>query len=440
MRPLKATATLLLALALSGLLSGCGGWLAAGPQPKEPPAAAALPPDAGASDAAIRFLEQRVKSDPDDFIAYNQLAERYLLRLRESGDLAYLNLALRAAQSSLKAIPQAQNASGLALLIQAEFAAHDFVSARKHAEELTRIEPRKSYPYQLLTDALLELGDYEGARAALSEMERRARSDYSSLLRRARMLTLEGKSERARTLYLEALELALDSVPPSRESVAWCRWQLGEIEFASGNYQQAERHFRDSLVTFPDYYRALSGLARARAALGDVAGAIELYEKAASKLPDPTTVAALGDLYEMTGRKREAETQFELIEQIARLGREGGALYDRQLSLFYADHDLKTGEAYEMAKREYEMRRDIYGADALAWTALKSGKVEEARAAMKEALRLGTKDARLFYHAGMIARAAGDEREAREMLSRALKLSPQFDPRQSEIARRALRE
>ena len=37
-----------------------------------------------------------------------------------------------------------------------------------------------------------------------------------------------------------------------------------------------------------------------------------------------------------------------------------------------------------------------------AWTALRAGKIDEARAASKEALRLGTADARLLYHAGMI--------------------------------------
>src|SRR5262245_33234804 len=41
----------------------------------------------------IRFLEDRVKKDPEDFIAYNKLAQQYLQRLRETGDLTYLNLA-----------------------------------------------------------------------------------------------------------------------------------------------------------------------------------------------------------------------------------------------------------------------------------------------------------------------------------------------------------
>jgi tetratricopeptide (TPR) repeat protein len=74
----------------------------------------------------------------------------------------------------------------------------------------------------------------------------------------------------------------------------------------------------------------------------------------------------------------------------------------------------------------------------VAWTALKAGKLPEAQAAIYTALRLGTRDARLYYHAGMIARAAGDKRLAGIYLRRALKLNPQFDPVQTTIARQAL--
>ena len=125
-------------------------------------------------------------------------------------------------------------------------------------------------------------------------------------------------------------------------------------------------------------------------------------------MPDPAAVAALGDLLQIAGRKKEAEAQYALCEQAAKIGLAGGQLYNRQIALFYADHDLKPGEAYQLAKREYETRRDVYGVDALAWAALKAGKIDEARQAAKDALRLGTQDAKLFYHAGMVARAAGD--------------------------------
>src|SRR5438067_97750 len=408
--------------------------------PVQPPPAALLPSDDEGTMTAIRFLEDRVKRDPDDLIAYNKLAVYYLQLVRETGDVKYLELASRAAHASLNAVPKEQNLGGLVMLAQTDYSAPDFLSARDHAKELTEYEPRKGYGYQMLGDALLELGDYDGANTAYARMKQFDGSTTTTETRFARLAMLHGETNEAARHYTIALKLALDETPVSRETVAWCRWQLGETAFAIGDYKTAEQHYRDALVTFPDYYRALFGLGRALAAQNDVAGAIEQMERAVRRLPDPVYVAALGDLYKLSGRDREAATQYALVERIAHLSALNGTLYNRLFALFLADHDLKAEEAYADAKKEYETRRDIYGADALAWTALKAGKLDEAQSAIKDALRLGTRDARLFYHAGMIARARGDAASARDYLQRALKLNPQFDPLQATIAAKALAE
>ena len=200
------------------------------------------------------------------------------------------------------------------------------------------------------------------------------------------------------------------------------------MAFQTGDLRGAERHYQDALNAYPNYVRAVASLGRVRAALGDSAGGIQQYEKAMRIIPDPVFAAALGDLYKLTGRSQEAAQQYTLVEQIGRLNEFNGSLYNRQLILFYADHDLKPGEAYQSAAQEYVVRRDIYGADALAWSALKAGKTAEARSAIKDALRLGTIDARLFYHAGLIAQAAGDRASAHEYLQKALSINPKFDP------------
>lgn len=391
----------------------------------------------------IRFLEDRVKQDPEDFVAYNKLAAYYLQIGRETGNLAYLDLTVRVARASLAAVPAAQNTGGLAALAQVEYASHDFAAARDHALQLTKLDPGKSYPYQILGDALLELGDYKQAIAAFHQMEQKQElgsNRISTETRQARLALLRGEPAIAQRHFSNALAFALDLPVPPPETVAWCRWQIGETAFAIGNYETAERHYRDALVSFPGYFNALASLGRVRAARGDLSGAIKQYEQAVQRLPDPTFVAALGDLYKLTGREQEAATQYALVEKIAHLSQLNGALYNRQLALFYADHNLKAEAAYANAKREYAVRRDIYGADAIAWTALKAGKLAEAQVAIEQALRLGTQDAKLFYHAGMIARAAGDPVAARDYLHRALTLSPQFDPLQVATAQKALTE
>jgi tetratricopeptide (TPR) repeat protein len=402
--------------------------------------AAASPSTEDTSASIIRELEERVRRDPEDFIAFNKLAGYYLQRLRESGDVKYLELARRAADASAAILPAEQNAGALSTLTQVDFASHNFASTQEKALLLMRIEPRKSQPYQIMTDALMEIGDYKGAEEALQKLQQLGGVSISSETRLARFDLLHGHSQLAQQRLTNALALALDQVPLQNETIAWCRWQLGEAAFSTGKYEQAERYYREALETLPNYYRALGSMARTRAALNDVPGAIDYGERAVRVLPDPTFVALLGDLYKISGREREANGQYSLVEHIAHLNALNGALYNRQLALFYADHDLKPEEAFTLASNEYKLRRDVYGADAVAWTALKAGKIKEATAAIQEALRLGTNDAKLFYHAGLIAHASGDKNRASNHLKRALALNPGFDPLQARIAHQAITE
>jgi hypothetical protein len=56
--------------------------------------------------------------------------------------------------------------------------------------------------------------------------------------------------------------------------------------------------------------------------------------------------------------------------------------------------------------------------DTLAWAYFKSGRFDDAAAASAEALRTGSRDARLLYHAAAIRHATGDVEGARILLDR----------------------
>src|SRR5207249_10149047 len=104
-----------------------------------------VPPAGDVDEAVIRYLERRVKDDPENFIAYNKLAGYYLQRMRENGSLTYLDLAGRAAHASLAALPAEGNPGGLAMLAQVELAAHDFRDARDHGARLAELDAGTSY-------------------------------------------------------------------------------------------------------------------------------------------------------------------------------------------------------------------------------------------------------------------------------------------------------
>ncbi len=80
-----------------------------------------------------------------------------------------------------------------------------------------------------------------------------------------------------------------------------------------------------------------------------------------------------------------------------------------------------------LAEAEKKVRDDIYTEDALAWALYRKGDFAQARIASDKAMALGTKDARLLYHAGAIRIAAGDKPAGERLVREALRLNPSFD-------------
>jgi tetratricopeptide (TPR) repeat protein len=110
-----------------------------------------------------------------------------------------------------------------------------------------------------------------------------------------------------------------------------------------------------------------------------------------------------------TGNQAEAQKQYALVEYIGLLGHINQVLHNRDLALFYADHDMKLTEALDLAQKELEVRHDVYTWDALAWALYKNGKLTEAAKASEKAMQFGTRDSLLLFHAGMIAEHWGNE-------------------------------
>jgi len=134
----KLWLTVLIAVAFSACNSWSSGATPSGVAP-DLPAAAPIASGGTSTEDVIRFLENKVKNDPEDFSANNKLAALYLQKLRETGNAQYLELATRAARTSLSSVPEVRNAGGLAALAQAEFAAHEFANARDHAVRLIEL-------------------------------------------------------------------------------------------------------------------------------------------------------------------------------------------------------------------------------------------------------------------------------------------------------------
>jgi tetratricopeptide (TPR) repeat protein len=237
---------------------------------------------------------------------------------------------------------------------------------------------------------------------------------------------------------IEAMELALDAARGAAEPTAWTQVQLGKLHFSRGDLDTAETLYRKALETLPDYVYALEALALVEAARGNLDDAVLLTERAAERIPLPQLVAQLHALYELTGDEAQARRQRELMEAINELLIANGALVDLETAVYYADHGIRPDEAVELARRARADRPSIYGDDALAWALARSGRCEEALPHAKRSLRLGTRDALLFFHRGYVERCLGREEQARTWFARAIALNPYFSLVWAPVAKEAL--
>lgn len=387
----------------------------------------AASPDGGA-DRVQRFLEDRVRRDPDDIIAQNRLAEIYLQRLRETGDSEWLRRAGETVRRSLASVPAEQNAGGLFAQARVEYESHHFAAARDLASALTKIEPGKSRGFALLGDALLEFGDLDQAAAAYDEMQKRKGDAVESETRFARIELIRGAHDSARMHFEKALEAARDLSPASPKIVAWCLVQSGQLAFNLGQWDLAEKNFQAALAERPDDAGALEHLGELRAAHEKYDEAISLYEKVIAQTPRPEFWQALGDVYAAMGKVAEAATwHVRARDAYLKNAAEGNAHYFHHLAGFFSDTEENPVEARKWAQGDLELRHTAAAKDALAWSLYRGGEFEEAANAAREALTSGSKDAHILFHAGMIFLAAGDSVRGKDLLAEAARINPRHN-------------
>jgi tetratricopeptide (TPR) repeat protein len=385
------------------------------------------------TDDRIAMYQSLVQSKPEDLHYQNLLAGAFIQKVRETTDFSYLDRSSQILENVISL--DSQNYEALRLRSEVELERHNFKKVAEYSRQLATLAPNDSWNWGTLGDALIETGDYEPAAEAYQKMVS-IRPDLSSYNRAAWYHFLAGDMPGA----IEIMKRAIQSGSASAENTAWCLVELGHLYMKSGRIAEAEQSYATAIKVFPGYHPGYAGLGRSQAAAGDVAAAIQSFERAQASTPLPDYAAALYDLYTAAGKTKKAADQMELIDVIDNLGQAAKEKANRNLAIIYADHDHRVDRALELATAELDVRRDIYTYDALAWALYKNKKFAEAEKAIAEAMKLSTPEPAFYYHAGMIASGLGKKQEAAEYLKKALALNPHFDLRQAPAAQKALKE
>ncbi len=394
-------------------------------------AAPASSTPAADTESKLAELQQAAAVSPDDPELLAGIGNLLYQRGRETGDSAFFDEAARTFDAAVKLDPQNVNAiTGQATL---ELNGHRFAEGLALARRAHRLGPGQVAPYPALVDGLIETGGYAEAGRTL-ERFLGVRAGLAAYSRVSYFKELHGDFEGA----AQALRLAIAAGSGTAEGAAYVRVLLANLNAHRGRYAAAAAGYREALAIDPASRAASSGLALLAAGRGELDLAIERLRAGLADPPSPDALADLGEIEEAAGRTRAAERHYAVADRIEREGIAGGAGVDGAVTMFEADHG-KAAFAVELGRRAWRDAPSVVSADAYSWALLRAGRIEAARHMSAEAMRLGTRDPELLFHAGMIARAAGERERARALLGRLLRQSPRFSPLYAPRAERALR-
>ena len=368
--------------------------------------------------ATITSLQERLRRLPQDWQALATLGAAYVQQAATTADPTYYARAEAVLADSLALQPTGNDP---AITGQAALAAarHDFVAARDLARQAVELNPYSASAYGVLTDSLIELGEYDAAFASLQRMLD-LRPGVPSYSRASYSFELRGDLDAAKAALEQALRIAVDPA-----DAAFAHRYLGELAFNAGDLDEAQRQFDEGLRRSPDYTPLLVGRARLLAARGQQQAAIDAYTEATRRLPEPGFLTELGELYDSLGRTDEAQEQYDLVRATQQLQEAAGVDLDLEQTLFLADHG-DPAQALTAAAATWQTGKSVQAADAYAWALHVNGRSQEALEIAGQAQRLGTRSALFAYHRGMIQDAVGDEDGARRSLTTALEINPYF--------------
>jgi tetratricopeptide (TPR) repeat protein len=381
------------------------------------------------AERGIATSQRMIDKNPKNYDGYNALAYALSRRARETSEVKHYEQAEDALQKSLTIAPGNLGAERIKIWLL--LGKHEFAAAREAAQTLSTRVPDDIMVYGFLTDANVELGNYDEAEEAAQWMLDLRAGNMPGLTRAAYLRELFGDVDGS----LELMQMAYESTPPTEtEDRAWILTQMAHLELSVGRLDSAEKRLNEALRLFPRYHYALANLAKLRIIQKRFDDAVALLQQRYDAAPHAENLFDLAQAVQLAGRGDEARKMYAEFERKSLAETNKTDNSNHELTFYYVDVAKEPVKALEVARREIARRHDVFTLDSYAWALYANGRYVEARKHIEAALKVGIRDGKLLRHAGEIAMQCGDRGAAEKYFRESAVLNTS----ESELARAAL--
>lgn len=381
----------------------------------------------------VSWAEAAIKAHPDKSQPYNDLAVAYVQRVRETADPSYYLQAEATLQKSFQITPD--NLEGQKARLMISLGRREFAQALSLAKTLNKKTPDDVVLYGFIADAAIGLGDYREAEEAAQWMLDMRPGNVPGLLRGARLRRLYGDAHGAKDFFSQAYQ---QMAPTQTEELAWTLTQMADLQLSTGDVDGAEQLLRSALQQFPNYYASLEELAKVQTARQHYSEAVELLRQRNQNFPTIASRFALAQALDRAGQTPEADGAYCDFVTTARPLIDASDNANEHLIFYYLGRGQNPSEALRIAGLEIARRHDVNTLDAYAWALCSNAQYEQAQKQIAAALAVGSREAQVFFHAGVIAAKLHDTVSAALYLRQSVELNPSSDS--AAAAREALQQ
>ncbi len=345
----------------------------------------------------VTELKTKLVAKPNDVKTRLQIATIFISEQRITGEHHFYYPAIEKILNGVLSIDP-KNFEANVYKASLRMSQHQFADAKKIAEEARAINPDNAYVYGILTDANVELGNYEEA-VAMSDKMQAMKPSLEAYSRASYLREIYGDFNGA----IAAMKLAVQAGLPGSEPQSWSMNVLGDLYYNTGKLDEAEKAFETNLQMRPSYAPSMAGLAKVLAKKKNYTRAIALLDSANAIMPQSSFDEQIADVYTEMGDTKKAMDKHTAVQKLLITDANSN---HHSVSLELAKSFAKTNQwdsAKKYATMEYNIRpKNIDVNNELAWIAYNQNDFVKAKEYLKAALSTGSKNPELMQRAASI--------------------------------------